>query len=217
MYEGKCYSTCPERSYMIREKPKTSKKNLISEHNSLRAAEYNEQEDLLRPALNLSWPIPTDTADSHRMLCATCHFSCLRCHGPNDFDCIECAPDSFLKVLINNQGTCVELPIDKTAEATNILLVQLTSNEIILIAVCLLAIAFIIAVGGYFFFRHICWTRKTNSYTYNALNDEEKLRLTYSEDSTIAFKREVDSIIDDDSISSISSSDDDNDYGNSDR
>lgn len=218
MYEGKCYSSCPERSFMVREKPKPVVTDARSKSGSLRAVKRDEQSDLLLE----SFPHDATTSAAVNLvpqkLCAACHFSCLRCRGPNDYDCTDCAPDSYLKIIFNQQGTCVEIPIDKTAQATNILLVQLTSNEILLIAICLAAIAFVIAIGIYFFFRHICFARKTNSnsYAYNALNDEERLRLTYSRDSAIAFKREVDSIVNDES-SSISCSDDDADdydYGN---
>lgn len=199
---------------MVREKAKIDLTQPQTKSSSLRETKRSELEDLT-VAANSTLVLPSTTRGPQK-LCAQCHFSCLRCRGPNDYDCTDCAPDSSLKILINNQGTCEDLPVDKAAQAADLLFVRLTSDEIILIAVCLSAITFIMALGAYFFFRNICCDRTKangNSYLYNALDDEEKLRLTYSQDSAVAFKREVDSIINDES-SSLSCSDDEDDYEN---
>lgn len=202
---------------MVREKAKFNDDNKPqTKSSSLRETKRSEQDDLAVAANSTTTVVvPSVTTKGPQKRCAPCHFSCLRCHGPNDYDCTDCAPDSSLRILINNQGTCEDLPVDKAAQAADLLLVRLTSDEIILIAACLSAITFIMAVGAYFFFRNICCDYKSNGnkYQYNALDDEEKLRLTYSHESAVAYKREVDSIINDES-SSISGSDDDDDYEN---
>lgn len=38
--------------------------------------------------------------------CDTCHFSCLKCIGPNDYDCTACAPDSVYTSKSINESYC---------------------------------------------------------------------------------------------------------------
>lgn len=49
-------------------------------------------------------------AEPPAKLCAACHFSCLKCFGPNDYDCMACAPDSMYTERAANESYC--LPID---------------------------------------------------------------------------------------------------------
>lgn len=41
--------------------------------------------------------------------CAPCHFSCLKCLGPNDYDCTACAPDSLLTDKNSKETYCAPI------------------------------------------------------------------------------------------------------------
>uniref|UniRef100_A0A336M2R4 CSON010888 protein n=1 Tax=Culicoides sonorensis TaxID=179676 RepID=A0A336M2R4_CULSO len=64
-------------------------------------------------------------------------------------------------------------------------------------------LVFVIFLGGYFFFRDVCCSRY-KEYMYNPLNDDDQDmgRQTINKNSAVAFKKEIQNIINDDSTSS---------------
>lgn len=40
-------------------------------------------------------------------LCASCHFSCLKCRGPSDSECAACAPDAQLNSRSSTEAFCI--------------------------------------------------------------------------------------------------------------
>lgn len=42
-------------------------------------------------------------------MCAACHFSCLKCGGPNDYDCTACAPDALLTEKNAKEQYCASI------------------------------------------------------------------------------------------------------------
>lgn len=57
--------------------------------------------------------MPT-AAEPPAKLCGACHFSCLRCFGPNDYDCMACAPDSEYTERAANESYCSPFARDMT-------------------------------------------------------------------------------------------------------
>lgn len=45
-------------------------------------------------------------------LCAACHSSCLKCFGPNDYDCMACATDSMYTERAANESYCSPIAIN---------------------------------------------------------------------------------------------------------
>lgn len=52
-------------------------------------------------------PPPPPTAT--QKLCGPCHYSCLKCRAPNDYDCIACAPDAQLTERTSNESYCLSI------------------------------------------------------------------------------------------------------------
>lgn len=114
LYEGRCYTACPERTYMQHkpgrdievttsrptEQKKHSSASPFDDHHhspvSLRA-NSNDPQPRRRAVLAARQPSP---------LCKPCHFSCLTCYGPNDYDCATCAPDAILTQLSATETFC---------------------------------------------------------------------------------------------------------------
>lgn len=96
LYEGKCYTTCPERSYILPEPLKTR----------LRSAGRDTSRSLrdIHQAIADKRAILKSTPQKQ---CASCHFSCLKCQGPSDYDCTSCAPDSILNKRSNTEAYCM--------------------------------------------------------------------------------------------------------------
>lgn len=171
-----------------------------------RAADDDERHDMLNAGNEFVIPNHSEPQKT----CSPCHFSCLKCRGPNDYDCTACAPDSKFTKSGDAEAYCY--PPAK-GHGDDYVIARLNYNELLVVGVSLGAIFFIIILGAYFFFRNIC-CRTDKKYTaYNALLDgdeDQRLRLTYSENTAVAYRREIDSIINDDS-SSISCSEDEED------
>lgn len=84
-YKGHCYTACPERTFMLPEKPTTK---LISE---------NSTASLHERAVVQNVP---------QKQCGDCHSTCLRCRGPLVHDCTECATESVYREIASNQTYC---------------------------------------------------------------------------------------------------------------
>lgn len=177
---------------------------------SLRRRRSSEREDLLQGPSEV---LPTQ--EPRQKLCDSCHYSCLRCHGPEDFSCTACAPDSLFTRIDDKEAYCyppgVKGNMGADDEGATFFLARLNSNELLVVVIAFAGIVFIVFLGAYFFFRNVCGTERKN-YTYNALDgdEEQRVQLTYDRNSAIAFRREIDSIINEDS-SDISCSEDEED------
>lgn len=102
MFEGKCYTECPERSYPIisyqsrlrsavRESSKSLKRDIQAD------SQQRDERAILNPSL--------------QRLCGSCHFTCLICRGPKDSDCTACASDAKLNNRSLTENFCVS-PVD---------------------------------------------------------------------------------------------------------
>lgn len=197
MYKYRCYSSCPDGSYIVPEIAPIDKVSQKREKSlSLRFA--GEEESLselgdVRAELLMGSTI--------QKLCASCHFSCLRCHGPEENQCVTCVPN-YIYTIIDNETFCKAPAFDDDDHEVNFIF-KLNTNELMLLGGVLGVVVFIIILGGYFFFRNVCCSRY-KEYMYNPLNDDDQEmgRQTINKSSAVAFKREIQQIINDDSTSS---------------
>lgn len=96
LYEGKCYTACPERSYAVippqgrlRSSPRDTSRSLRDLHDR----EASRPRAILKPTIQRA--------------CASCHFSCLKCRGPSDSECTACAPDAALNSRSATEAFCI--------------------------------------------------------------------------------------------------------------
>lgn len=99
LYAGQCFTGCPEKTFMsqtfapppVKLKPKQTVKlrdNSASKSSSLkkRKKKRKRMEDVT-VVRNIMKPEPPK-------ICLDCHYSCLTCSGPHDFQCLSCPPDA---------------------------------------------------------------------------------------------------------------------------
>lgn len=131
---------------------------------------------------------------SIQKLCDSCHYSCTRCHGPEEKQCLECIPD-YLYITIDNDTYCKPPPFEEVPEVSFIF--KLNTHELMLLGGFLGMLVFVVILGGYFFFRNVCCSQY-KEYTYNPLNDDDQEmgRQTINKRSAVAFKRELQNIED---------------------
>lgn len=105
LYEGRCYTDCPEHSYMVPEaSPNQALQAVITTVQALRSI----------------------AAKMPRKQCAACHYSCLKCRGPNDYECTRCTNEAQYRRTEFNQTFCVPVPLDEITIGDNV--EQSTSN-----------------------------------------------------------------------------------------
>lgn len=104
-YEGKCYTSCPERAFMLPEgtamdldQPSVRKSASLKARRMTKHRRDTENGNETERAIKM--PIYP------QKLCAPCHFSCLKCKGPNDYDCTDCAPDAVYTEKSTNEAYC---------------------------------------------------------------------------------------------------------------
>lgn len=107
IYNGHCYTSCPDRTYMMPEKPR---KNSKSDHitSTLRK----------RAVVQM---IP-------QKQCAACHQSCYQCRGPMAYECTECTNESFYREVTSNESYCDVGPTIQNDEL-EVLKLEHASNE----------------------------------------------------------------------------------------
>lgn len=82
LYDGQCYTDCPDRTYIVPEKTVNRFRKLLKSRKS--SASLRDVSHVIR-------------AVSHSMVqkqCAPCHTSCLKCRGPNEYECTQCTLDT---------------------------------------------------------------------------------------------------------------------------
>ncbi|XP_055326516.1 furin-like protease 1 [Sitodiplosis mosellana] len=94
-YKGRCYTLCPERTFMLPETPNTKTKS-----NSTSTSTTTTATPSSPPRKRAVLPnVP-------QKQCAPCHTSCLRCRGPLDHDCTECTPEMVYREVAPNETYC---------------------------------------------------------------------------------------------------------------
>lgn len=110
LYESRCYTSCPERSYIS---------SIINQRQKLIIpTDENDNEDAGREILTPPQKLQSGSLRRRAILfpqvqpqksCAACHFSCLKCSGPNDYDCTACTPDSLLTEKSAKETYCAPI------------------------------------------------------------------------------------------------------------
>lgn len=93
LYDGRCYTVCPDRSYMVAEKSPS------------------------QSTIHTSVP---------QKRCEACHYSCVECSGPHDYDCTRCMSEAQFRRTEFNQSFCVPVPFD---EITNGVAIEQSTNN----------------------------------------------------------------------------------------
>lgn len=98
-------------------------------------------------------------------LCAGCHFSCLKCRGPNDYDCTACAPDALYSEKTFNESYCVpnyqQTPTDEIHLSRTTYIFLLILGPAIFITVSLIIVTYVLRTK-------YCRSRK-DDYTYDRI------------------------------------------------
>ncbi|XP_055850087.1 furin-like protease 1 [Episyrphus balteatus] len=96
LFNGKCYTKCPEQTFAISEV-------LPTEHDAL----FNDLDEIqkhMKTRSTLDEALLDD--GSLKNMCAICDKSCLHCSGPSPAQCTACFPESRLKTVNNLEGFC---------------------------------------------------------------------------------------------------------------
>lgn len=113
--------------------------------------------------------------------CETCHFSCLNCRGPNDYDCSECTPDSVLtpnKSLNETYCSSInqQLPVHNSNEVGSSTYVFL-----LILGPAIVLLIFVVTVSLVMKSK-LCGNSRKQDYVYDridfdAQNDEIEIRI----------------------------------------
>lgn len=90
-YKGRCFTSCPEKTYMLPEKAGIISKSKSNDGLSSSAA------SLHRRAVISNVP---------QKRCGDCHVSCYKCRGPNAHECTECTSEAAYREVNANETYC---------------------------------------------------------------------------------------------------------------
>lgn len=106
-FDGRCFTTCPERTFIVPEK--VSAGIAGSKGLSLRKRAANIDEfDNLHDIIDRTESLVKNRAimsGSTQKLCGSCHESCLKCNGPLDSDCVLC-DSNYNQIIIGSNISC---------------------------------------------------------------------------------------------------------------
>lgn len=119
-------------------------------------------------------------------LCSLCHFSCLHCLGPNDYDCRACAPDSVHTVKSSSEAYCYPV----TPAHTNSFQTKITTNFMIFIGfISATSLIITLAIFCFKLYKHFCFNKKVE-YEYDRVEMDIP-----AEDSAELMKKEIQDIL----------------------
>lgn len=116
-YEGGCFFTCPDRTFIVPEKVSAGGGSLDSKGLSLRRREanideYRSLQDIIGRTESFVKNRATLTDGHNQKLCGRCHESCASCNGPADTDCLICERDHNRSVM-GSQVVCTPVLINE--------------------------------------------------------------------------------------------------------
>lgn len=169
IYNGHCYTACPERTFMLPEKPNTFKLLLENATSSLheRAVVQN---------------VP-------QKQCGDCDSSCLRCRGPSDHECTECATELVYREIAPNETYCD--PGQREIKSQKLFNIDQNHNEtqpnlshktifqnlfehvsiyvIFIYIIVVTIILLIVRMGVNAYLKHKTWTNSKQNYVYDRI------------------------------------------------
>lgn len=104
LYAGKCYSNCPERTFIVPEEVVADdirSKGLSVKRRASNVEGFDRDRDqdsaiVKNRAIMLS---------SLQKLCGSCHEACLKCNGPLESDCVLC-DQNYNQIIIGSSISC---------------------------------------------------------------------------------------------------------------
>jgi hypothetical protein len=133
-YDGRCYNTCPERSYVVQEVASNNippPKGLSLKRRASNIDEFDSFKDIIkRTETFMKNKDIIVSAAAAQKLCGSCHESCLKCNGPFENHCISCDVD-YNQIIIGSSISCKHKTDDiKPPTALNEITNQLKSYSI---------------------------------------------------------------------------------------
>lgn len=115
--------------------------------------------------------------------CDTCHFSCLNCRGPNDYDCTECTPDSAITPITPkslNESYCLSINQQLPVQDVNSI-VNSTYVFLLILGPAIVVLIFVVVLSCVIKSK-VCGKSRKQDYIYDridfdAQNDEVELRI----------------------------------------
>ncbi|XP_070490014.1 furin-like protease kpc-1 isoform X2 [Chironomus tepperi] len=107
IFDGRCYNTCPERSFIV---PEKISENIESKglsvkkrRHAMNIDEFDSLDDIIgktNRAISSS-----ESSITPQKLCGSCHDVCLKCNGPTENDCLTCDSD-YNQIIIGSRIIC---------------------------------------------------------------------------------------------------------------
>jgi hypothetical protein len=118
-FDGGCFESCPEKTYIVPEKPAEGggyrSKGLSLKRRDANSDEFGNLHDIIGNTESL---VKNREITSQKKLCASCHFSCASCHGALESECMDCASD-YNRIVIGSSVQCVRPLKNNTSEHFN--------------------------------------------------------------------------------------------------
>lgn len=171
-FDGRCYTTCPERTFIVPEKiaaGEVDSKGLSLRRRAANIEEFDNLQDIIGRTESLVKNRAIFLASSQK-LCGSCHESCTSCNGPLDSDCVICDSD-YNQIIIGSQISCSR----RVNNATGSLLSGIKSKlsgyskpQIVLICSLMVASLAITSVA-------ICLLCRKHDYQHATKTDRDKI------------------------------------------
>lgn len=112
IFDGRCYNTCPERSFIVQEKVSENIQSkglsLKKRRHAMNIDEFDSLEDIIERSQytvkNRAISSP-ESSITPQKLCGSCHEICLKCNGPTENDCLTCDSD-YNQIIIGSRIIC---------------------------------------------------------------------------------------------------------------
>lgn len=107
IFDGRCYNTCPERSFIVPEKVSENIESkglsVKKRRHAMNIDEFDSLDDIIgktNRAISSS-----ESSITPQKLCGSCHDVCLKCNGPTENDCLTCDSD-YNQIIIGSRIIC---------------------------------------------------------------------------------------------------------------
>jgi len=107
IFDGRCYNTCPERSFIV---PETVSENIESKglsvkkrRHAMNIDEFDSLDDIIGKTNRAI--LSSESSITPQKLCGSCHDVCLKCNGPTENDCLTCDSD-YNQIIIGSRIIC---------------------------------------------------------------------------------------------------------------
>jgi hypothetical protein len=107
IFDGRCYNTCPERSFIVEESTSEGKGlSVKKKRHVMNIDESDSLQDIIERTEYVVKNRAIATSSLAQKLCGSCHESCLKCNGPTENKCITCDID-YNRIIIGSGIICL--------------------------------------------------------------------------------------------------------------